>query len=132
MSNTKVACRSTDTDTFTSNGVDLSTSAGLCCYVDTNGKITKASDATTGPLYIIVQAGGSETNSEVTVCLSGKCFVKAGASGFGEGADLTSDTNGEVIATTTADDYTVAYAKHAASDGDEVEINVSPNRYSVD
>ena len=131
MPNTKVACRGT-TDTFISNGVDLSTSAGLCVYVNTNGKITKCSDATTGQPFILVEAGGSETNAECTICLYGKCKAKIGNGGVNEGADLTSDTNGEVIATTTADNFTVGRALHAGADGDECEILVMPGRYSID
>lgn len=129
MSTSKVVCRGT-TDTFVSKGVDLSTSAGLLCYVNTNGKVTRATAATNGFLHPIVEAAGSETNAEVTVCVHGHCFVKAGGT-INEGAFLTAETNGKVIATTTLGNYVVGIALHAAATNDEVEILVTPFRYGT-
>ncbi len=116
--------------TYKAGGTDMTAKAGRI-LVDDSGKVDVGVNATTAPVGVLVEAGSSATDSPVTVCIMGPCKVHLNGT-VGEQAFLACDTNGDAIATTTADDYCIGKALEDGVDGDFIWANINIDLYSID
>lgn len=105
---------------------DLSDQAGRC-VTDSSGKIAVASSATADMVGILHEAASSATDAACTVVTSGITYGHAGGT-IGEMDLLTTDSSGDVVATTTKGDYVIGHALEDASSGDFIKIQVIHSR----
>jgi len=116
--------------TYKSGGADLSAKAGRI-LVDDSGKVDVGVDATTAPVGVLREASSDATDAPCSVVIMGPVKLKINGT-IGEQAFVACDTNGEGIATTTADDYVIGKALEDGVDGDFIWVNVNIDLYSID
>jgi len=102
---------------------DSSAKAGKA-FKDDSGKATLASAATDIPAGILVEAASTSTAAALTLCTMGRVKYFAGGT-IGECDDLTADSAGDLIATTTKGDQIWGVADEDASDGDFAWMTVN-------
>tara|TARA_Y100000310_G_scaffold336506_1_gene421209 strand:- start:527 stop:919 length:393 start_codon:yes stop_codon:yes gene_type:complete len=105
---------------------DMSSAAGLAVKQDAGGTVS-ISDAATDTIVGVCVDGGNASGDAVAICKLGRCKIRAGAA-INEGARLTSESGGRLIATTTLGNYTIGMAENDAADGDYFWAIITPGR----
>ena len=129
--NAKVAVRADAMlDTFVS-GADLSAKAGRAVYIDASAGTAKlaVTPASHNPRGLVVEAAGG-SGYEVSVCFKGLCPGVLGGT-VAPGDALTFDAAGDLIKTTTDNDYCVGYATEIGVDNDLIMVDVQPFMYGT-
>jgi hypothetical protein len=107
------------------SGADLSAKKGFAVKLDSSGLVVLAA-AATDAIIGILEDGGSASGDPVSVAGVGE-IIRASAGGTITAAThkwLTSDANGELVATTTAKDNVCAITLQTAADGDLIRVMV--------
>ena len=108
-----------DTRTFIA-GEDLSAAQFKFVTLESDGQVDLADAA--GENCIGVCLVGGAAGAAVTVAVSGKVMVEAGAT-IAAGAAVQTDANGDAIAAATGD-YVMGYALEAGVDGQIIAIEL--------
>lgn len=108
-------------------GADLTGQQYNAVKLDASGDVVVAG---AGELAIGILMNAPDSGEAASVVALGGALALAGGS-VDEGAFLKVDTNGDLVATTTDNDFYVARAIVAASDGDIFHVFVNPGFYGA-
>lgn len=102
------------------SAADLSAKEGYAAAIDANGNAILGAAATDDLLGIIIE-GGRASGDAVAIQDTGTCHAKLGGT-VNEGDDLTTDSAGKLVATTTTGNRVIAKALSAGVANDEIPV----------